>query len=106
MINPQFKKGVKIEGVRAEIAFIHPIVIHIVMKYDKVEGYVCTSVVEGKHKSGSRHYMGWGFDVRTRNMTLRDKKACFNDLKDALTDEFDVVWHETHIHIEFDPKRG
>lgn len=100
----QFKKGVKVRGVSVELAFVQPLINDIVKKYDTIEGYVITSLCEGKHSKGSRHYVGMGEDLRTRNMKAKDKPKCYRELKKALGRDFDVVLEKNHIHIEYDPK--
>jgi hypothetical protein len=69
-------------------------------------GYECvvTSVVDGKHSHGSLHYAGYAMDLRTRHLTPTDQSLIVSALKKALTDEFDIVLEENHIHIEYQPK--
>jgi len=100
----KLKKGVKIMGIKPEIAFVMPIIDGVVNIYDKVEGCVITSACDSKHGVGSRHYIGLGIDVRTRNMTEPQQQYCATDLNDRLGEDFDVVLEKDHIHIEFDPK--
>ena len=100
-----FKEGVKITGVRSEIVLAIQVAYSVYMEYE--EECVITSVVEGKHSRGSLHYSGAAFDIRTRTILKDfDKEAIKEDIRYALTDEFDVVLEATHIHVEFQPKSG
>lgn len=94
-----FKDGVQIRGVQPEIAVALTVLATI-----RPEAVV-TSVVDGKHSSGSLHYTGSAFDMRTRHLRPSEVDSIANQLRAALTDEFDVVVEETHIHVEFQPKR-
>ena len=62
---------------------------------------ILTSVTDGKHSKGSRHYSGLAFDMRTRHM--KDPKDAHRRLSEALGEQFDVVLESTHIHVEYDP---
>lgn len=61
-----------------------------------------TSALDGKHSKGSLHYSGLAVDIRTK--TLSEPKDMYDRIKSVLADAFDVVWHDTHIHIEYQPK--
>ena len=63
---------------------------------------VITSGVDGHHSSGSLHYVGLAVDIRTRE--LNDAYKMFEQIKEILPDAYDVVYHKTHIHIEYQPK--
>jgi len=63
---------------------------------------IITAALDGKHKEGSFHYLGLAIDIRTR--TLVEPRDMYERIKSVLADAFDVVWHETHIHIEYQPK--
>ena len=102
----RLKKGVKIRGVVPELAFMMPAINDIVSQYDTIEGCVITSVTDGKHGKGSRHYIGCAMDIRTRNMTSPQQLACKLALKVDLGNDFDVVLESNHIHLEYDPEYG
>ncbi len=63
--------------------------------------FVVTSVSEGKHKRKSKHYTGYGMDVRTRN--LDNPKSMRDSIAAVLGKDFDVILEKDHIHIEFEP---
>ena len=64
-----------------------------------------TSGVDGKHSKSSFHYLGLAFDIRIRefkdDVNIHDLVA---DIKVALGQQFDVILHNTHIHVEYDPR--
>lgn len=98
----KFKKSVKINGIKPEIV----IAINVVAEVYKAHGkeLVVTSVTDGKHSSGSLHYIGHAFDARTFIFEAYELELVKKDIREALTDEFDVVLEEDHFHIEFQPK--
>jgi len=97
-------KGPKISGVRAEIAFIMPVIAKVFA--DINQECVITSVTDGAHSYGSLHYSGAAVDIRTRHLSEGQKRAVHSRIKSALNSEYDVVLEKTHIHIEFQPKRA
>ena len=62
---------------------------------------VITSALEGIHSPGSLHYYGYALDLRTRYFSKEDGKTALIDLRDNLGLEFDVIWHDSHIHVEY-----
>ena len=106
----RLKKGVSVFGLRNEILLAISIVESVYL--DEIQqGVTITSVTEGTHSYNSFHYSGNAFDIRTRFDYRSDqwsnsiKKRLVAEIKSRLNDEFDVVLHSTHIHIEFQPKR-
>lgn len=97
----RFKNGVKIRGVRVEMASVWPLIASVYMDF----GYECviTSVCDSKH-GAIVHILGFATDFRTRHVEKKKLKYLVEALKRALSDEFDVVLEEDHIHIEFDPR--
>lgn len=97
------KPGVSIAGVRPEMV----LVIQIVASIYKKLGYLCviTSVTDGKHSRGSRHYVGLAADFRTRDMPKAIQNALYSRVVEALGTECDVVLEPTHLHVEYDPER-
>ena len=65
------------------------------------EEMVITSTYEGDHMPGSLHYAHQAYDVR---LSVRNQANTFKHIKEGLGNDFDVVWEESHIHIEYDPK--
>jgi hypothetical protein len=102
----QLKKGVVKDGVCDQL--------WAALEYaDQLKQRICgkelvvTSLLDGKHKKGSKHYSGEGADLRTRDMTPTQLMTWFHALKAALDKQgFDVVLESDHIHLEYDPKPG
>jgi hypothetical protein len=67
-----------------------------------------TSVVDGKHKTGSLHPKGLAFDFSCRSWgPMRGK--IFSSLRNSLGKDFDVLHEDPdgpneHGHVEYDPK--
>ena len=63
---------------------------------------VITSARDSMHSAGSLHYYGLAIDCRTRYFSEEDKQRVFEELQDDLGADYDIVWHTSHIHIEYD----
>ncbi len=65
------------------------------------EFMIVSSTYEGDHSAGSLHYAHKAIDIRyplkLNDMFKRDLEACFGA-------DYDVVWEQSHIHVEYDPK--
>jgi hypothetical protein len=70
-------------------------------------GYDCiiTSIVEGEHSANSLHYSGCAFDFYVHDMQGGRKQMIYDDIKEALGEDYDVVIEKTHIHVEYQPRR-
>lgn len=68
------------------------------------ERCVITSARDGKHSWGSLHYYGYAVDLRTRYFADRGKKAgaLLKERLRKVSPYYDVVIHDTHIHVEYD----
>lgn len=88
---------------KAQLIQAHP-------EYADLDDFTITSVCDGKHMKGSKHYEGNAIDIRTRfktslsQMPKLDKLFLAKRLKHALGKDYDVVIENTHIHIERDPE--
>lgn len=69
------------------------------------EEFIVTSVCEGTHNPASLHYVGFAFDVRTRDLKIVPAVAR-DALDTVLGEEFDVVIEDSHLHVEFQPKKN
>jgi len=63
-----------------------------------------TSVTDGTHSAGSKHYSGHAFDIRTRDIPQDQWQIVAGDIRERIGSEYDVVVEKDHIHVEFDPK--
>lgn len=64
--------------------------------------FVVSSTYEGDHGPDSLHYANLAIDGRKiKNL---NGTATRNLIKKKLGNDFDVLWHRGHIHIEYDPK--
>jgi hypothetical protein len=68
-----------------------------------------TSISDGKHMKGSKHYEGFAFDCRTWDFPVDSEKrevllAFLDEALNWQLQEYDIVDEQDHIHIEFDPK--
>lgn len=100
----RFKKSVRVRGASTEILLA-------VMAADVVwrnhgQRLVVTSLTDGDHSEGSRHHCGDGVDLRTRYFADQEEiERVAQELRESLTDDYDVVVEATHIHVEYDPRR-
>lgn len=67
-----------------------------------LEEMVITSLVDGKHKRGSLHYVGYAADLRIWN--IEDTQAFRDALARELGSDFDLVLESDHLHLEYQPK--
>lgn len=67
--------------------------------HGRPEGVTVTCARGGIHSAGSWHYYGLALDFRTRYFEDDIKKQVYHDLKNALP-LYDVIEHDTHIHVE------
>lgn len=66
------------------------------------EGVTVTCGLDGVHSAGSLHYFGYALDFRSRYFEPEEIAIAIALLRDALGSSYDVVEHETHIHVEYD----
>lgn len=70
---------------------------------------IATSVRDGIHSDTSLHYWGRAIDLRSRDLTNRQKEDILVALVNQLGDDFDVLLEgrntpNEHYHIEYDPE--
>lgn len=95
------KPGVRIIGFRPETLLALVVADGLWSKQGL--DLVVTSVTEGVHMRGSKHYTGSAFDIRTSN-TKGQEQTLTKKLADALGPDFDVILEKNHVHVEWDPK--
>jgi len=94
------KPGVKIMGLKPEMAIACLIIKPIMEKYH--QDFVITEGTGGEHSAKSRHYIGYAIDIRTRDITGDAERILMsNDVRAALGAEFYVHLHKTHLHVQF-----
>lgn len=107
----RLKKGVEVVHQDTGLS-IQPEAVMAVIVADVIwklfnQELVVTSVLEGKHKVDSLHYTGNAVDFRTRYFTDEEKSLVYALLKKVLLNidsDYDVIFEETHIHVEYDPR--
>ena len=96
----RYKPGVSIQGIQPEIVAT----FNVIETAFSPKEAIITSAKDGKHRPGSLHYSGNAVDLRTRHLIEGEAGEILIRLDTWLTDEFDVVLEEDHIHVEFQPK--
>jgi RHS repeat-associated protein len=65
---------------------------------------IVTFTTNGTHDDpDSLHYTGEAIDLRTRDLTDRQRRRAVERLREELGDDYDVVDEGDHIHVEYDP---
>ncbi len=96
-----FKPGVEVYRLSYHTWRAVDIAWRLASRYGQRE-LVITSVTEGRHKIGSRHYEGMAFDFR--RWSIQDVTRFVEALRFHLGRHYDVVVESTHVHVEYDPK--
>jgi len=106
----KLKSCVNIDGMTKE-CFKAISIVHDYFYIYRDEDLTVTSIADGNHKMGSKHYDGDAFDVRTWDYTkplgtqldMVEKLGIATELTARLGVNYDVVIESTHLHIEYDP---
>lgn len=96
--------NVELSGLKIQMRPALIITDNIYKLYGQELTITCTN--GGVHSAGSLHYYGYAFDIRTRDLTERQRPGVYEQLKRQLPNDFDVVLHKTHIHIEYDAAKN
>lgn len=108
------KPEVEEEGVSREVWFALGVAAELKQRLFGLNTVV-TSLKDGSHMAGSKHYTGQAGDLRTKDMTEAQARTWLEALKVVLDPMgFDVIFEGqgtpgssgVHIHAEFDPKPG
>ena len=98
----QLKHSVKLLGLQPEIVLAIMVCEKIYAKYNI--DMVVTSITDSKHSTFSRHYQGFAFDLRTRNIPSDSLQLkILQEIQKSLTKDFNVIDEGTHFHIGFKP---
>jgi len=100
----ELKKGVKLTGVSTELMFGILVADRIWKNHAKI--LVITEILPTeRHRISSAHNTGRAADLRTHYFdNQEEKEEVAQELREAVGENYDVVLHPTHIHIEYDPK--
>ena len=85
-------------------------IVHAMRRIDQISQLLTkkeitiTAIFDGKHMEGSKHYSGNAFDMRKWKYSPEDLTELIKSIKTELGYKYDVIVHESHIHIEYDPK--
>ena len=105
------KAGVELPSGGPEVWFA--IGVAYALLYAQSRDTVITSLNDGAHKKGSKHYSDRAVDLRTKHLPGEAEKVSFALEMKKLLDPlgFDVILEylggtNEHLHLEFDPKAG
>lgn len=98
-----FKNDVDLPGVQVEIL---EALIKIKKGFFDPNGYLLTvtSVCDGKHREGSRHYDGQAMDLRSYNLPKSiDRSKMAGEIQEVLGKEYLAIYEANppHFHIEY-----
>lgn len=95
----QIKPGVQLHGIQPEM-LVGLMIIEPMFKAKDVE-LVITSCTDSAHSNMSRHYIGYGLDIRTRDFDPDDVMPFEAELQLALGTEFYLKFELNHYHLQF-----
>lgn len=95
----KIKSDVKLLGFKPEMIIALLISEPILATYG--QELVVTSGTDSKHSKNSRHYIGYGVDLRSRDIDPEEIDACSAELTNALGSEFYCAYEHNHFHIQF-----
>jgi hypothetical protein len=93
----------KKEGVQGDLQGVAQKCLgRIANEYEKIgEDFFVTAIRDGNHSNGSFHPIGQAFDFQYAKMWSKAMEA---RVTQAAGPGFDIVFHKTHVHCEYDPK--
>ena len=101
---------VRLAGIKPEMAVGLMLMQPVFDKYG-VEMVITAGTEEYRpdgsliHMKDSLHPEGYAVDLRSREIVNGIWTKFLSDLRGALGCEFQVIEHDTHLHVEFDPRR-
>ena len=98
----KIKDGVSLAGLKKEMRIAIIEADDIYRAHGK-ELWI-TEYMGGEHSPRSLHYGGYALDMRTKFFGVAEAQVVAKKLQEALGDDYDVVLHTTHLHVEYDPK--
>jgi hypothetical protein len=100
----RFKAGVSLFGIRPEVVAAFPALESAYRTFGREAVITSAAEPETRHREGSLHYVGLAVDLRIRHLSPDDVGPVADEVRAALTHEFDVVLESNHIHVEYQPK--
>ena len=97
-----FKDSVKLFGVQKEIISLID-QLHLYFRSVLNLSLIITSVTDGKHCIGSKHYTGHAIDLRIWHMSENQLKTFQSFFLKNFDKNYDFVREKDHIHIEYEP---
>lgn len=98
-----WKEGVRSRDLRRRMRPALLIVDSVLAGMNRRFTVTCTA--DGDHSPTSLHPWGFAFDVRTRHMSITQQRKALQEIEDRFkSTPYEIVFHTTHFHIEYDPK--
>ena len=98
----RLKNGVSLVGLQPEMGLASQVVssVYYGMGYDCI---ITSGTEQGaQHMENSLHWKGLALDFRIRHLPKYLLTELADKLTAALGSEFDVILHNSHIHVEHD----
>jgi hypothetical protein len=100
--------SVSTRGISPELLFGILVVKQI---FDNHEyHFIVTSIADGQHKRGSRHYTGDGIDFRSKHLPNDLKVVIFDEMAEVLSgmSDYGIYFEDIgeaneHFHLQFKP---
>jgi hypothetical protein len=93
------KEGVILNGLKIEMRKV--LVLAEKLWMDNGHELVITAGLDGVHSAGSLHPFGYALDFRINYFDIETIKRIDEKMKNELGEDYDVVLHSTHIHVEY-----
>lgn len=120
----KLKSSARITGLRSEMSVAISAITYAWRELQRTDPPVCTSCTDGRHREGSKHYVGAALDVRTKQLTDTEREKFGSTVAQCLNaseisrsastviwrgPEWDVLLEHIsteneHLHVEHDPK--
>lgn len=96
----RIKEGASLQGLKIVMRVALMTCERILEQYG--QELVVTSGTDGEHTTGSLHYYGYAVDLRTRDMTPRDRALAFAKILDAFDGtKYRAILEPSHLHVEY-----
>jgi len=99
----KLKPGVKLASLQPQMAVASLVVAGCFTAIGA--DCVITSGSDSRHSTTSLHYAGAALDFRTRDLDEYSAELVATAAKENLGEDFDVVLEDTHLHVEYQPRR-